>query len=235
MARAHRNRQRRARGEHGVTIVEYVLFFGCFVLVAVSAVGGLNSGARSYFQQSSSKIGQPVNRIQYDANGARQQQASTTSITAPPATTTTAAPTTAPTTTTTTTTTTIPPTTTTTTTTTTIPPTTTTTTTTVAQSLSSALSDRSTNATSNRWNAIVRVQLSATGGATTTGITITASFLEAGGSTTTRSCVTASNGRCDMSWNNRSDNRAWVQVAITGVSGGAPWTGSANYIQLNKV
>ena len=97
MARAHRNRQRRARGEHGVTIVEYVLFFGCFVLVAVSAVGGLNSGARSYFQQSSSKIGQPVNRIQYDANGARQQQASTTSITAPPATTTTAAPTTAPT------------------------------------------------------------------------------------------------------------------------------------------
>ncbi|HOT80620.1 MAG TPA: hypothetical protein PKY13_11565, partial [Microthrixaceae bacterium] len=130
-------------------------------------------------------------------------------------------------------TTTIPPTTTTTTTTTTIPPTTTTTT--VAQSLSSALSDRSTNATSNRWNAIVRVQLSATGGATTTGITITASFLEAGGSTTTRSCVTASNGRCDMSWNNRSDNRAWVQVTITGVSGGAPWTGSANYIQLNKV
>ena len=208
MARAHKNRQRRARGEHGVTIVEYVLFFGCFVLVAVSAVGGLNSGARSYFQQSSSKIGQPVNRIQYDANGARQQQASTTSITAPPSTSTT-------------------------TTTTTIPPTTTTTT--VAQSLSSALSDRSTNATSNRWNAIVRVQLSATGGATTTGITITASFLEAGGSTTTRSCVTASNGRCDMSWNNRSDNRAWVQVAITGVSGGAPWTGSANYIQLNKV
>lgn len=70
-------------------MVEYVLFAAGFVLVSITAVGGLNSTARSYFQQSSSRIGQPVNQIKYNENGTRQSQASTTSITAPPSTTTT--------------------------------------------------------------------------------------------------------------------------------------------------
>ena len=76
-------------------MVEYVLFAGCFVMVAITAVGGLNQAARTYFQQSSAKIGQPVNQITYGPDGSRQTQASTTTITAPPpSTTTTAAPTT---------------------------------------------------------------------------------------------------------------------------------------------
>ena len=91
MARSRRGAHR-GHSERGPTLVEYVLFMGGFVLIAVTAVGGMNSGARSYFQQSSSRIGQPINRVAYDENGNRVQQASTTSITAPPSTATTAAP-----------------------------------------------------------------------------------------------------------------------------------------------
>ena len=86
--------RRRGRRDRGATLVEYVLFIGGFAMVATTAVGGMNTGARSYFSQSASRIGAPVNKIVYDANGNRVQQASTTSITAPPATTTTIAPTT---------------------------------------------------------------------------------------------------------------------------------------------
>lgn len=116
-------------------MVEYVLFAGCFVMVAITAVGGLNQAARTYFQQSSAKIGQPVNQITYGPDGSRQTQASTTTITAPPpSTTTTAAPTT------------------TRATTTTVAPTTTRATTTVVSNPAFVTTVSNTSATSQWWN-----------------------------------------------------------------------------------
>lgn len=141
-------------------MVEYVLFAGCFVMVAITAVGGLNQAARTYFQQSSAKIGQPVNQITYGPDGSRQTQASTTTITAPPpSTTTTAAPTTTRATTTTVaptttraTTTTAAPTTTRATTTTVAPTTTRATTTTVVSNPAFVTTVSNTSATSQWWN-----------------------------------------------------------------------------------
>lgn len=235
----------RRRSERGVTLVEYVLFAGCFVLVAITAVGGLNTTARRYFQQSSSKIGQPINRIKYDENGNRQQQASTTSITAPPstttttrATTTTAAPTTtrattttaAPTTTRATTTTAAPTTTratTTTTTTTTAAPTTT-----VARRVSTAIANTSYNTSGGTWTFSVRITVSGTGGASINGLTVSANGRYNGTIVGSLSCTTNSSGVCTMTYPGVPDAYSPIVLQITSVSGTAAWTGSTSSITV---
>ncbi|MFN8050134.1 MAG: hypothetical protein U0Q22_01730 [Acidimicrobiales bacterium] len=221
------------RGERGVTLVEYVLFASGFLLVAVSGVSALNGTARSYFQQSASRIGQPVNRLQYNADGYRIQQASTTTITAPPATTTTAAPTTTRATTTTTTTrptTTLPPTTTTT-----IPPTTTTipptTTTTIAKKVSTTLVNGSTN-TGSTWTFKVTITVSAIGGANVNGLTVTGDGKYAGVTAATLSCVTNASGVCTITYPNVPDYYSPIVFDITSVSGTAPWTGATKSITI---
>lgn len=228
----------RRQSERGATLVEYILFLSCFVLVSVTAVGGLNSAARSYFQQSSTKIGQPVNRVQYDANGNRQQQASTTSITAPPstttiaptttrATTTTVAPTTtaAPTTTRATTTTVAP--TTTRATTTTTPPTTT-----IAKRVSTAIANTSTNSANGTWTFGVRVTVSGVGGATISGLTVSADGRYNGYVVGSLSCTTNSSGVCTMSYPGVPDSYSPIVFTISSVGGAAPWTGTTASITV---
>lgn len=241
MSRAMDRRRRHTvpRSERGVTLVEYVLFVGGFVLIAITAVGGMNTTARNYFQQSSNRIGQPVNRVKYDANGNRQQQASTTSITAPPSTTTTTiAPTTtrattttaAPTTTRATTTTAAP------TTTTTTPPTTTTTTTppttTIPKRVSTSISNSSLDTANGTWTFRVTITVAGTGGASVNGLTVSAVGKYGGTVVGTLSCVTSSSGVCTMTYPGVPDYYSPIVFEITSVSGAAPWTGLTKTITV---
>ncbi|MEZ5320720.1 MAG: hypothetical protein R2698_01285 [Microthrixaceae bacterium] len=226
-----RPRRPRRLSEAGATLVEYALFLGCFVLVGVGAVDGMNQTADTYFHDSADRISQPVNRVRYDADGGREV-GTTSTLTAPPATSTTAAPTTtlattttaAPTTTLATTTTAAP--------TTTTPPTTTTSTTstTVAPKVSSGLSDYS-YWNSGRWTAKARVKLTASGGAGISGLTVHATMAHAWGSTT-RSCTTNNSGVCNLTWGNRTSSQHWVDVTITSITGGAGWSGNTAQIRL---
>jgi len=234
------------RNESGATLVEYVLFVSAFVLVAITAVGGLNAGARQYFATSSSQIGQPVNRIQYDENGNRQTLASTTSITAPPATTattqattTTAATTTtvAPTTTKATTTTVAP--TTTKATTTTVAPTTTkatttttsTTTTTIPKKVSTALVNQSTNS-KKTWTLKVQFTVTGTGGASVNGLTVSVIATLNGYTVGSTGCTTNSSGVCVVTYTDVPDSYSPIVIEITDVSGAADWTGSTKSITI---
>ena len=233
------------RNESGATLVEYVLFVSAFVLVAISAVGGLNAGARQYFATSSSQIGQPVNRIQYDENGNRQTLASTTSITAPPATTattqatttttattTTVAPTTTKATTTVAPTTTAAPTTTSTTTTTVAPTTTTsTTTTTIAKKVSTALVNQSTNS-KKTWTLKVQVTVTGVGGAAVNGLTVSAIATVNGYGVGSTGCVTNGSGVCVVTYTGVPDSYSPIVFEITDVSGSATWTGSTKSITV---
>ena len=54
-------RRARRRAERGATLVEYALFVCLFSLVAIGAVDGMNRAARAYFEDSSSRISQPIN------------------------------------------------------------------------------------------------------------------------------------------------------------------------------
>lgn len=76
-----RHRDRRAeRGERGATFVEYALFVGVFVMIAMAAVGALNQGARTYYSSSSTRVGQPPNRVTIPPGSTRVTLAPSTSI-----------------------------------------------------------------------------------------------------------------------------------------------------------
>lgn len=183
-----------SRREHGATLVEYVLFVSLFVLVAIGAVGAMNSGARSYFASSSSQIGRPVNHDRdagtpsttYSGGGGQNPGGTnpTTSTTAVRPTTTTTPPTTtaAPTTTRATTTTTPP---------------TTTTTTTIPRKVSVTLTATNTNSSGTR-RSTFNVQLTAAGGASINGVTVRVSLFYGSANQGYAECTTNSSGAC--SW-----------------------------------
>lgn len=212
------------RPERGVTLVEYALFLGGFVLVAVTAVGGLNGSARTYFHQAGSRIGEPANRIVYDENGNRQQQASTTTITAPPST---APPTTTTPPATTTPTTTTPPTT--------QAPTTTLpapTTTAAPRRVSTSISNTSYSTGHNTWTFRVTITVTGTGGASVNNLDVSAVSRFWGFPIASLGCTTSWNGTCTITYPGVSSFYSPITFEISGVSGSAQWTGSTRSITI---
>jgi len=220
-----RRQRLRLFGSRGVSVVEYALIVSVFVFGSLGAIKTLNTRSGAYYNSASNDIGDlPQGAIDTSDEGTIP-----TSIPTPPSSTSSTS-TTSTTTTTTTTTTTSTTTTTTSTTTTTVP--TTTSTTTAAKSTINQITDISTNASSNRYNATVRVKITNTNtGAAISGATVSIYFRDDDGNTTTKTCVTASDGRCSSTWL-VSDWRAPVLAYVYNVSSSPAWDQNAAYTYL---
>lgn len=203
------------RGDRGVSLVEYALLVAAICLLGVAAVDELDRSTGSSMSRAAVALG-ASERVTGASAEAGSPAAGGGAAPVPTATSTVPStsrvPSTSP----------VPSTSTVPSTTTTAPP----------ARLTTALVPSSVWLSPAAWRATVRVTLSGSGNAATAGVSVAARFWRWGDISADRSCVTNGSGWCELSWDGPQSSTYWVDVTITGVTGGAPWTGSAATVQV---
>lgn len=214
---------RRWKGaERGATAVEYALVTAVLLFASLGAIKALDRNSRSYYNTTSSRIGDLPTIDASAPTGTSIPVASSTTTVAP--TTTTAAPTT---------TTTAAPTTTTTaapTTTTTAP---TTTTTAAPLTYISATSDASDTVGTGTWRPALMVTLrNSSTNALVNGASVTVTFRRTSGTSLGTASCTTSSGVCTARISGTADRITTVVATVTAVTSTPTWNGSASGVTL---